>query len=141
MRHVALCGACNNLARSLAVTGRVGRCCAAHSSEKCLCCTMHAPCSDRTVTLSSPDHLYAHTRSGRQPNKDLTRTVPAPFQDCFAGPSLCCHHAVTGPCTDHACNHALTMLSPNHARMEPRPCRDHARTMQGPYCHRSFTVP
>jgi len=129
----------------------VGRCCAARSSVKCLCRTMHAPCSDRTVTVPSPDHLHALTKSGQQPNKDLTRTVPGLFHRTITVLSPCCHWTMHGPCM----HHAWTTLSPNHARTEPRPCCDRAMTvtalgpcrkwtMQGPYkgpCwDRSFTV-
>ncbi len=135
-----------------------GRCCAAHNSVKCLCCTMHAPCSDRTVTVPSPDHQHALTKSGQQPNKDRTRTVPGPFHRTITVLSPCCHWTLHGPCM----HHALTTLSSNQARTEPRPycdsamtitalepcrnwtvqgpCKDQARTVLGPGKDRAVTV-
>ena len=41
----------------------VGRCCAARSGVKCLCRTVHAPCSDRTVSMHSPEADNNQTRT------------------------------------------------------------------------------
>jgi len=119
---------------------------------------MHAPCSNRTVTVPSPDHRHALTKTGQQPNKDLTRTVPGLFHRPITVLSPCCHWTLHGPCM----RHALTMLASNQARTEHRPycdramtitalepcrnwtvqgpCEDRAGTRQGPCCNRSFTV-
>ena len=135
-----------------------GRCCAAHNSVTCLCRTMHAPCSDRTVTVPSPDYCHALTKTGQQPNKDLTRTVPGLFHRTLNVLSPCCRWTLHGPCM----HHALTMLSSNQSRTELapycdrainitalEPCRnwsvqgprkDHARTVLGPYKDRAVTV-
>ena len=126
---------------------------------------MHTPCSDRTVTVLSPDHFHALTNTGQQPIKDRTRTVPGLFHRTSTVLSPDQHRAVTGPCTDHARtnrHHAWTMLSSNQARTELRPyydraltitalepcrkwtvqgpCKDHARTVLGPCKDRAVTV-
>ena len=77
----------------------VGRCCAARSGVKCLCRTVHAPCSDRTVTVLSPDRLHAPSACIHQKR---TTTKQGPFQDCVTVLLLDPARTMHAPCFDLA---------------------------------------
>ncbi len=90
-------------------------------------CTVQRPYGDRVVTGPSPCTHQKRTTTIQGPDKDRSRTVSP----------------------DHHC--AVTVLSPNHARTEPRPYCDRAMTVtalgpcrnwtvQGPCKDRSNTV-
>ena len=88
------------------------------------------------MNVPSPDHRHAVTKTGQQPNKDRTRTVPGLFHRTITVLSPCCYWTLHGP----GMHHALTMLSPKQARTELRPYCDRAMTITALEPCRNWTV-